>query len=163
MINSIESERLQRLIDRKTAQYEKLKSEDPENKALLYLSSEITLLRDTIMPIVLCNTTVDYSEIRDFVTRSIRRLEKLPLGRKVNDLVLHFHLKDSGVTKPIAAFASNMRSIDTIFIDMMINEKPESIYPYYFATPEFERIDKINNPTPPELLEKWKKNLNIPI
>lgn len=161
MINSIESERLQRLIDRKTAQYEKLKSEDPENKALLYLSSEITLLRDTIMPIVLCNTTVDYSEIRDFVTKSIRRLEKLPLGRKVNDLVLHFHLKDAGETKPIAAFASNMRYSDAIFIDMMINEKPESIYPFYFATPQFTRIDKIDKLTPMQTLEKWEKNLNI--
>lgn len=129
MINSIESERLQRLIDRKTAQYEKLKSEDPENKALLYLSSEITLLRDTIMPIVLCNTTVDYSEIRDFVTLSMRRIEnRKNLAKRTTDLLLHFHIKNPNPGDPyVVAKASNIEDRLSMF-DATINYEQAIVY-----------------------------------
>lgn len=113
MINSIESERLQRLIDRKTAQYEKLKSEDPEKKALLYLSSEITLLRDTIMPIVLTNTVYDYTEIRNFVTKSMRRIENSPHAKEATDIMFHFRLKDTEGERK-CYFISNDDDMDII-------------------------------------------------
>ena len=142
MINSIESERLQRLIDRKTAQYEKLKSEDPENKALLYLNSEITFLRESILPIVLSNTTIDYIEIRNHVTRSLRSLERHPLARRINDLLIHFHLKDPGIVTPLAALSSNLRSTDTIVTDLEINGLSEQVLPVYFAQPDYYRLDK---------------------
>ena len=142
LINSIESERLQRLIDRKTAQYEKLKSEDPENKALLYLNSEITFLRESILPIVLSNTTIDYIEIRNHVTRSLRSLERHPLARRINDLLIHFHLKDPGIVTPLAALSSNLRSTDTIVTDLEINGLSEQVLPVYFAQPDYYRLDK---------------------
>lgn len=94
MINSIESERLETLIRNKTKRYREIKEKDPENVALPYLNSEITFLRDSILPVVLENTTVDYSEIRNFVTRSLRKLESHPLARKTTDVVLHIHLKE---------------------------------------------------------------------
>ena len=130
MINSIESERLQRLIDRKTSQYEKLKSEDPDNKALLYLNSEITLLRDTIMPIVLCNTTVDYAEIRNFVTLAMRRVEnRKALAKKATDLLIHFHIKNPEPGEAyIIAKASNMEERLNTF-DAIINYEQALIYP----------------------------------
>lgn len=108
MINSLESERLDRLIKNKVERYKKLKEEDPDNPALLYLNSEITFLRDSIMPIVLAETTVDYSEIRNFVTRTIRSLENHPLSRRTTDVILHIHLKqpESG-KKPLAAIAQS--------------------------------------------------------
>lgn len=141
MINSIESDRLQRLIDRQKAYAEKLKQEDPENPALKYLNSDITLLEELILPVVLCNTVTDYVEIRNFITRSLRALERHQLAKKTNDIVVHIHLKDSGVDTPVAALASNMRMRDTIAIDLTINEKPEALYPLYYATPEYHRID----------------------
>lgn len=146
MINSIESDRLQRLIERKEASYKKIKAMDPENPLLKFLNSEITLLRDEILPIILCNTVTDYMEYRNFVTRSLRRLERHPLARKTNDLLVHIHLRDSGVEKPLAAFASNMKMSDTVITDLIINEKPESVYPLYFAEPNFHRIDYVNVP-----------------
>lgn len=130
MINSIESDRLQRLIDRKTDQYNNIKSKDPDNKALLYLNSEITLLRDAIMPIVLCNTTVDYAEIRDFVTKTMRRLEeRKSLAKNATDIVFHFHIKNPEPGKPyIAAKASNMQDRLNTF-DVQINYEQALIYP----------------------------------
>lgn len=130
MINSIESERLQRLIDRKLESYNKMKEEDPENKALLYLNSEITLLRDVIMPIVLCNTTIDYSEIRDFVTLTMRKVERNKnLAKMATDLVLHFHLKNPEPGKQyIVAKASNMEDRLNLF-DIQINYEQALIYP----------------------------------
>lgn len=130
MINSIESERLQRLIDRKLESYNKMKEEDPENKALLYLNSEITLLRDVIMPIVLCNTTIDYSEIRDFVTTTMRKVERnRNLAKMATDLVLHFHLKNPEPGKQyIVAKASNMEDRLNLF-DIQINYEQAIIYP----------------------------------
>lgn len=130
MINSIESDRLQRLIDRKTEAYNKMKAEDPDNKALLYMNSEITLLRDVIMPIVLCNTTVDYSEIRDFVTLSMRRIEKNGyLAKNATDLVVHFHIKNPQPGESyVVAKASNMDERLNTF-DVQINYNQALIYP----------------------------------
>jgi hypothetical protein len=141
MINSIESDRLQRLIDRKEASYKKMKEEDPDNPALKYLNSEITLLRDEILPIILCNTVTDYVEIRNFVTKSLRKLERHPLARSTNDLLVHIHLKDSGVDKPLAALASNLSARDVIINDIMINEMPRAIWPMYYSTPNLYTID----------------------
>lgn len=137
MINSIESDRLQNLIDRKTAQYEKLKSEDPDNKALLYLNSEITLLRDDIMPLVLCNTTVDYSEIRNFVTRCMRKLENhRNVARKASDLLIHFHLKEpvyilkeSEDPVPLTVYFSNIGHIRQFTTELFIDDKESLCYP----------------------------------
>ena len=141
MINSIESERLQRLIDRKQETYNKLKEEDPDNKALQYLNSEITLLRDTIMPIVLSNTTVEYSEIKDFVIRSMRKFERHANRQRFGDVLFHVHLKDSGITRPVCGFSSNMRMTDTIVPNIMINGLSEQVVPFYFAEPIFHRMD----------------------
>ena len=142
MINSVESDRLQNLIDRKTAQYEKLKAEDPDNKALLYLNSEITLLRDTIMPIVLCNTTVDYAEIRDFVTRSMRKLENhRNAARNASDLLIHFHIKEpvfipkkdgKPLTEdpvPLTVYFSNIGHDRQFTPELFIDNKESLCYP----------------------------------
>ena len=130
MINSVESDRLQNLIDRKTAQYDKMKSENPDNKALLYLNSEITLLRDVIMPIVLCNTTVDYSEIQNFVITKMRRIEyNRNLAKTVTDMIFHFHIRNPEPGKRyIAAKASNMPSRLNDF-SVNINYEEALIYP----------------------------------
>ena len=130
MVNSIESERLQRLIDRKQETYKKLKQEDPDNKALLFLNSEITLLRDVIMPIVLCNTTVDYSEIRNFVTLTMRKIEQNKyMARKATDLVVHFHLKNPEPGESyVVAKSSNMPERLNNF-DVQINYEQALIYP----------------------------------
>ena len=148
MINSIESERLERLIERKEKHYEKLKAEKPDDPALLYLNSEITFLRGSILPIVLCNTTVDYSEIRNHVTRTIRSLERHPLARRINDLLIHFHLKDPGIVTPLAALSSNLRITDTIVTDLEINGLSEQVLPVYFAQPNVHRIDYNEKPEP---------------
>lgn len=142
MINSLESERLERLIENKERRYQKLKAEKPDDPALLYLNSEITFLRESILPIVLCNTTVDYTEIRNHVTRSLRSLERHHLARSFNDILIHFHLKDSGIVKPLAALSSNLRSNDTIVTDLEINGLSEQVVPVYFAQPDFYRLDK---------------------
>ena len=107
-----------------------MKEEDPENKALLYLNSEITLLRDVIMPIVLCNTTIDYSEIRDFVTLTMRKVERnRNLAKMATDLVLHFHLKNPESGKQyVVAKASNMEDRLNLF-DIQINYEQALIYP----------------------------------
>lgn len=142
MINSLESERLERLIERKEKRYKKLKAEKPDDPALLYLNSEITFLRESILPIVLSNTTVDYIEIRNHVTRSLRSLERHPLARRINDLLIHFHLKDPGIVTPLAALSSNLRSTDTIVTDLEINGLSEQVLPVYFAQPDYYRLDK---------------------
>lgn len=106
MINSLESQQLDSLIKQKTKRYKEIQEKEPDNPALLYLNSEITFLRDVIMPIILEQTTVDYSELRTFVTRSLRRLEQHPLARKTTDLIIHLHLKDPD-GKSVAAISSN--------------------------------------------------------
>lgn len=130
MINSIESERLQNLIDRKMASYEKLKATDSDNPALKFLNSEITFLRDTIMPIVLCNTTVDYSEMRNFFTLAMRKIEKRPVAAKtVTDILMHYHIKNPEPGKQyIVAKASNMEERLNMF-EATINYEPAIIYP----------------------------------
>lgn len=106
MINSLESQQLDSLIKQKTKRYKEIQEKEPDNPALLYLNSEITFLRDVIMPIILEQTTVDYSELRTFVTRSLRKLEQHPLARKTTDLIIHLHLKDPD-GKNVAAISSN--------------------------------------------------------
>lgn len=126
MINSLESERLERLIRDKIKRYMKLQEENPENPALLYLNSEITFLRDSIMPIVLANTTVDYSEIRNFVTRSVRSLERHPLARKTSDLILQIHLKDPD-GEPLAAVARS-HDKNEIEAELYVNFEKAKMY-----------------------------------
>lgn len=106
MINSLESQQLDSLIKQKIKRYKEIQEKEPDNPALLYLNSEITFLRDVIMPIILEQTTVDYSELRTFVTRSLRKLEHHPLARKTTDLIIHLHLKDPD-GKNVAAISSN--------------------------------------------------------
>ena len=131
MINSLESDRLQRLIDRKEASYKKLKEEDPDNPALKFLNSEITLLRDEIMPIILSNTTVDYSEIRNFVTQSMRRLESRPnAARKATDLLIHFHLKEPKEgEQPVVACFSNIGHQRQFVTELYVDNKQALSYP----------------------------------
>lgn len=130
MINSIESERLTRLIERKEKHYQKLKAEKPDDPALLYLNSEITFLRDEILPIVLTNTTVDYSEIRNFVTTSMRRIENnRNLAKIATDLIIHFHIRNPEPGKRyVAAKASNMPQRLNDF-NVNINYEEALIYP----------------------------------
>ena len=130
MVNSIESARLQKLIESKEKLYKERKSANPDDKSLLYLNSEITLLRDVIMPIVLCNTTVDYSEIHNFVTLAMRKIEKNGfLSKKTTDIVFHFHIKNpNNGEKYIVAKASTMEERLNIF-DIEINYEQALIYP----------------------------------
>ena len=136
MVNSIESERLTRLIERKEKHYQKLKEEKPDDPALLYLNSEITFLRDEILPIVLCNTTVDYMEIRNFVTRSMRTLENnRTAARNSSELLIHFHLKEptwipkkdgKPITEepvPVAAYFSNIGHNRQFTVDLFVDNK----------------------------------------
>lgn len=113
MINSIESERLQKLIDYKISTYKKLKEENPDSKALLYLNGEITLLRDMIMPIVLTNTVYDYAEIRNFITKSMRRIENSHHAKEATDIMFHFRLKDTEGERK-CYFISNDDDMDII-------------------------------------------------
>lgn len=138
MINSIESDRLQRLIDRKEASYKKIKEKNPDDPALKFLNSEITLLRDEILPIILSNTVTDYVEIRNFVTRSMRRLEQKPNAAKnATDLLIHFHLKDNptlippGEEEPVpmVAYFSNMKHGQQFTADLFINNQQALCYP----------------------------------
>lgn len=131
MVNSIESDRLSRLIDRKIKLYREKQAANPEDPALKYLNSEITFLRDDILPIVLCETTVDYSEIRDYMTRTMRKVEERPaLARKATDLLIHFHLRDAKEgSKPIAAYASNMGHQDQFCTELYINYEEALLYP----------------------------------
>lgn len=99
MINSIETERLERLIRDKILRYNKLKEEDTDNKALPYLNSEITFLQESILPIMLCNTTVDYMEMRNFMTSALRNLENHNMSRLTTDLLIHIHLHDPAPAK----------------------------------------------------------------
>lgn len=127
MVNSLESEHLENLIRQKTKRYHELKRKDPDNPALLYLNSEITFLRDTILPIVLSETTVDYSEIRSFVTRSIRKLEQHPLAGKTTDIVFHVHLKDPDGDKACTALANSYEK-DYLDIELYVNFEKSYLY-----------------------------------
>lgn len=131
MINSIETERLERLINRKKQQLQKLKSESPDNKAILYLNSEITFLEDSIMPILLADTTVDYMEIRNFITRSMRELERYKVvARKATELVLHFHLKDQAPgDDPLAVCFSNIGMSRQFVTDLYVDNHEAMILP----------------------------------
>lgn len=142
MYNSFASERLIKLIDYKLKRYNELAAANPESPALKYINGEIELLRDTILPIVMENSTIGYREIQGFVTTSMKKLERHPLAKRTNDILFHLHLKDSGTENPIAAFFSNMRESDTIAIDLSINQKSEQIVPVYFSQPTFYRLDK---------------------
>lgn len=131
MINSIESDRLSKLIDRKLKLYREKQDADPDDPALKYLNSEITFLRDQILPIVLCETTVNYSELRDYMTRTMRKVEERPtLARTATDLLIHFHLKDPKEGKqPIVAYASNMGHQRQFCTEMFIDDKEALTYP----------------------------------
>ena len=142
MYNSFASERLIKLIDYKMKRYNELMASNPDSPALKYIDAEIKLLQDTILPIVLDNTAIAYREIQNFVTASIKKLEKHPLSGRTNDILLHLHLKDSGTENPIAVLFSNMRDSDIITLDLSINQKSEQIVPVYFSKPTIYRIDK---------------------
>lgn len=131
MANSIESDRLQKLIDRKIALYKKMRAEDPDNPALKFLNSEITFLKDVIMPIILCNTVVDYMEIRNFVTKSMRTLESQPnAARMATDLLIHFHLKEPPEGKqPIVACMSTIGHRRQFMTEMFVDYKQALVYP----------------------------------
>lgn len=110
----------------KSKRYQDLKKKDPDNVALPYLNSEITFLRDIILPIILSNTTVDYAEIRNFVTRSLRELESHPLAKKTTDLLLHIHLKDpEGM-----AITAMSRTCENDYLDMQLYVNFEKSYQY---------------------------------
>lgn len=142
MYNSFASERLIKLIDYKMKRYNKLSDSNPDSPALKYIDGEIKLLQETILPIVLNNTAIAYKEVQNFVTSAMKKLEKHPLAARTNDIVLHFHLKDSGAENPIAVLFSNMRDSDIIALDITINQKSEQIVPVYFSRPTFYRLDK---------------------
>ena len=142
MYNSFASERLIKLIDYKLKRYNELAASNPESPALKYIDAEIKLLQDTILPIVMENSSIGYKEIQSFVITSMKKLEKHPLAKRTNDILFHLHMKDSGSENPIAAFFSNMRDSDVIAIDLSVNQKSEQIVPVYFSQPTFYRIDK---------------------
>lgn len=147
MYNSFASERLIKLIDYKMKKYNELAAKNPDSPVLKYIDGEIKLLQETILPIVLDNTAVIYREIQNFVTTSMKQLERHPLASRTNDLLFHLHLKDSGTANPIAVLFSNMRESDVISLDISVNQKSEQIVPIYFSMPTYYRIDK-EDPTP---------------
>lgn len=131
MINSIETERLERLIERKRLQLEKLKAESPENKAILYLNSEITFLEDSVLPILLNDTTVDYMEIRNFITLSLRDLERnRNVAKKATEFVVHFHLRDTQPGEdPLAVCVSNIGLHRQFVSDLYVDNHKAQILP----------------------------------
>ena len=131
MINSIETERLERLIERKRLQLEKLKAESPENKAILYLNSEITFLEDSVLPILLNDTTVDYMEIRNFITLSLRDLERnRNVAKKATEFVVHFHLRDAQPGEdPLAVCVSNIGLHRQFVSDLYVDNHKALILP----------------------------------
>lgn len=130
MINSIESERLERLIKTKVDRIKKLKETDPENTAIPYLNSEITFLRDSILPIILQDTTIEYSEIRDFLTKTFRQVENVKNFNKFTDLIVHIHLHEPQPGDGyVAAYKSTMELNQFIPADLYINYEKAIIYP----------------------------------
>lgn len=128
-MNSLESDKLERLIKSKTERLKKLQETDPENVAIQYLNSEITFLRDTIMPIILQNTTVDYSEIRDFVTNTLRQVERSNY-KKITDLVIHIRFKEPEKGKsPVAAYKSTLENVLQFIPEITINNVQALLYP----------------------------------
>lgn len=143
MYNSFAYERLIKLIDYKLKRYNELAASNPDSKALRYMDEEIKFLQETILPIVLDNTTVTYREIRDFVTKSMSTIENHPLSKRTNDLLFHFHMRDSGYEQPLALMATNMRHTDILAFDLEINQVSEQILPVYYSKPTFHRVENV--------------------
>ena len=68
MIESFESEKLTRLIDNKLNY---LKTLDPKSTHAMILQEEVMFLKNTILPIVLNETTILYSESQRYFTRKL--------------------------------------------------------------------------------------------
>jgi hypothetical protein len=111
MINSMESDRLQKLIDFKRSQYMKKKESNPDDPALKYINSEVALLAEEILPIILENTTFEYRDIRNFITRIMRKAERHPKAKEITDLRIHIKIKDPEPgERPVLALASTEKS-----------------------------------------------------
>ncbi|MBO4654932.1 MAG: hypothetical protein J5644_05250 [Bacteroidales bacterium] len=137
---SLESERLSRIINEKEAYYRKLFRQDPGNQYLTILNSEITFLRDIIMPIILQNTTVLYSEISSHVTKAMRAIEKRQDKEKFCGVLLYYqiHKPEPGST-PRIAFASNIRTYNEVYVDLEMNGRHSLVTPVF---PEIEEKEK---------------------
>lgn len=119
---SLESERLARIISEKEAYYRKLFRQDPSNQYLTILNSEITFLRDIIMPIVLQNTTVLYSQLAQHVTQAMRAMEKRQDKEKYCGVLLYYQTRQPEKrTLKRVAMASNVRTFPDIDVSMYIN------------------------------------------
>lgn len=117
MYNSFETERLQKLIQDKRSQFVKLYNIDKNSPALSKLNDEITLLSDTILPLLLMKTTLFYNELNHFVTKTFRKLEAAGenIVEKTNGVLIYYEFKPpkSKDDTPIIAFDSNKYLFDT--------------------------------------------------
>lgn len=83
---SLESERLQKLIDREVKELRR----DKPDWAQKNLQSKILFLKNEILPIVLRNTTLLYGEIVKFLETKIREAVNL----ECNDIIIVINLSE---------------------------------------------------------------------
>ncbi len=132
--HSIESERLARIINEKVKYYNKLYRQDPENQYLTILNSEITFLRDIIMPIVLQNTTVLYSGLCHHVVTAMREMEGRDDKERFCGVMLYYQTRQPNPGQiPFVAMASNVKTYNSIDFSMDIGGKYTVIQPVYPA------------------------------
>jgi len=130
--HSLESERLERIINEKVKYYNKLYRQDPENQYLTLLNSEITFLRDIIMPIVLQNTTVLYSGLCHHVVTAMREMEGRDDKDRFSGVLLYYQTrKPTPGQIPFVAMASNVKTYNEIEFSMDIDGQYTVINPVY--------------------------------
>lgn len=106
-IDSYESERLRDMIDRKEQYYRQKVDEGATKKHLQALQSEITFLKNYILPIVLRSTVIEHSE---FVRYAISSYDNA-IQKNCNGLLIYQPIKNDYSDQPIIGIA-NLRQLD---------------------------------------------------
>lgn len=144
--HSLESEKLAAIIDEKTKYYNKLYRQDPGNQYLKILNSEITFLRDIIMPIVLMNTTVLYSGLAHFLTTAMRAMEGRDDREKFCGVMMYYQTHEPGTNEiPLVAVASNVKTYPHYYFNLLIDGEPALPLPVFPNLAEDEEKDWFDN------------------
>ena len=143
--HSIESERLERIINEKVKYYNKLYRQDTGNQYLKILNSEITFLRDIIMPIVL-NTTVLYSGLAHFLTTAMRAMEGKDDKEKFCGVMMYYQTHEPDTNEiPRVAVASNVKTYPHYYFNLLIDGKPALPLPVFPNLAENEEKEWCDN------------------
>lgn len=130
--HSIESEKLAAIIDEKTKYYNKLYRQDPGNQYLTLLNSEITFLRDIIMPIVLMNTTLLYSGLLNLVCTSMREIEGMKNRELFDGVIMYYQIREPRWNDiPVLALASNSKATPDTFFNVTLNGCQACVLPVF--------------------------------